>query len=795
MDYTDYTDLQIGIKFVGRVDKFGVTAYTVCMAYKDKQPKFEKGIRSGYHVRKGSDYGTWRFREGHRGTKRRVLNARDQEQALFMDESGALFGAVVNMRDMTPVSNVLEEMESVLQGVSIERVVELAKSRKPDPMPADIRAMMRLSDLYCRTEGDIFQLFEIPMDLSLREVEIECPDKGLKRSLEEIYDADTGIDIDECLYQIWLTSSIYGQAFPLEVWDGNTLTWIVHLNPTYVKVGIGMGGYALGLSNEGESWSDRAIQSQIPPMAYKSFAPGWNEVALNGDDIPILKEYCHAVREKSLAFQRYALPPLSRAFRAIGTRRIMEEMLRATMEGYRNQLWLFLLGDPEHQPSVPHITALQTTVNAMVGQRTGAMVWWNAPLDVQTHAPESFGDLKDAGETYVLFTRHIYQQLGIHPRLTSGEGSGGQIGGGGGAELDVRILLERTKFKRKRVVRWERHLRMNIGRKMLGGSKTTMENLSKTLVRFARSPLEIEREVSEVLLPIYAAGGLSDGTLLGSAGFSYEIELQKKQEEEKNAHLFTPKPTYSQTTVKPGTEPSESGSTPQGRPPEGEKASGNGRVQASFLDEPVFDEMLRTVYQSFSEMLSGKIDVPGFVGGLVETVETSAMEFGRQGYLAAGGAGTVNPDWIKGASDFVNSFAGGLQTDLEAASNPESLYWRVYLYPQEVRHLSWMYGVQQAMKERGAKAWRRILHPELSETGPCEACVLDSAVVHPITLPFFEFHPNGVCSVQGVAYYTDVHMPILEVPIPGKVTLPERIREIVERLGKIGKAIIRRIRI
>jgi len=762
------------------------------MTYSDSQPKFEKGVRSGYHVRKGKVYGTWRFKEGHRGTKRRVLNARDHEAPVLTDD-GELFGATVNMRQLTPVSNVLDEMESILHGISVERVKELSDTRQPDPMPSDILAMMRLSDLYCRTEGDIFQLFEIPMDLSLRPVEIECPDKGLQNSLEEIYDEDIGIDIDECLGQIWLTSSIFGQAFPLEVWDQDVLKWIVHLNPKYVKVGIGAGGYALGLSNEGVEWDDAAITSQIPPMAYDSFAPGWNEMALGGNDIPLMKEYCFAVREKSLKFQRYAMPPLSRAFRAIGTRRIMEEMLRATMEGYRNQLWLFLLGDEDHVPSVAHLTALRATVNAMVGERTGAMVWWNAPLEVQTHTPESFGDLKDAGETYVLFTRHIYQQLGIHPRLTSGEGSGGQIGGGSGAELDVRILLERTKFKRKRVIRWERHLRMNIGRKMLGGSKATMENLRKTVVRFARSPLEVEREVAEVLLPIYAAGGLSDGTLLGSAGFNYEVELRKKQEEEKNAHLFVPKPTYSQTTVKPGTEPSESGSTPQGRTPKSEKS--NGRVQASFEGEPGFEEMLRDVYQSFNEMLSGEIDIAGFVGGLKNYVEAYAVEFGSQGYLAAGGAGRLNPNWVIGASNFVNSFAGGLQADLEAAANPESLYWRVYLYPQEVRHLAWMYGVQQAMQERGAKGWRRVLHPELSEYGVCMDCIRDSAVVHAITEPFFELHPNGVCTAQGVAYYTDAAMPFLEVPIPGKVLLPERIREIIERLGKIGKAIIRRIRI
>jgi len=105
-----------------------------------------------------------------------------------------------------------------------------------------------------------------------------------------------------------------------------------------------------------------------------------------------------------------------------------------------------------------------------------------------------------------------------------------------------------------------------------------------------------------------------------------------------------------------------------------------------------------------------------------------------------------------------------------------------------------MWGLQQAMRERGARAWKRVLHPELSETGPCTACIADSANIHPITVGFFEFHPHGVCSAQSIYFYTaEEGMPI-EVPIPKRYVLPEVIRKLLERLGRLGKSIVRRIR-
>lgn len=764
--------------------------------YASNQPKFKKGISSGYDVRKGNEYGTWRFSDGRRGTKARVMAAVDSEGSMLVTVPGEPeeFGFTAGMQHLTPHTDKLQELEILLQGEDISRVAELSKGeRKADTIPPDILANMKLSELYSRSEGDVFQIIEAPMDLSLKEVEIECPDTTMQSELEAIYDADEGIDIDYHLYQVWFAMSIYGQAFPLEAYDeSGDLAWIIHLNPKYMNVGIGPGGFTLGLSNSEREWSQKAIQSQLPPLSYQSFAPGWNETALAGNDIPISKEFCIPVRDKAHAWERYAMPGMSRAFRAINTRRVMEEMLRATMEGYRNQLWVFKIGSPERAPSVQHLTALKGALSTMAGERTGTLVWWDAPLSVDVYAPETFDEMSGV-EAWRGLTQEIFRRLGVHLRVVSGEGSTGAMGGGD-PELDIRILMERTKFRRRQVMKWEYHLRMNIGRKMLGGSKSAMDTLKKTIVRVARSPLEIEREVKEVLMPVYQAGLLSSSTMLSLSGVStYEVELQKKKDEEKDAELFGPKATYAQETVNPGAEEKKSEIGQDGRTPDAQNKKK--QLEASFEGEPAFDELVTSVYENFEMALDGDLGISEFVATMRHQMSKYTLIFARHGYEMSGGAGVIDNEWAMGASRFINSFIGGLESDMIGSDNLESFWWRVYLYPQELRNLAHMRGVQQAMKERGARGWRRVLHPEASVDGPCMDCIRDSSIVHSITEPFFEFHPNGVCSAQGVMFYTSAIQPIMEVPVPGKITLPERIREIIEKIGEIGKVIIRRIRL
>jgi hypothetical protein len=91
---------------------------------------------------------------------------------------------------------------------------------------------------------------------------------------------------------------------------------------------------------------------------------------------------------------------------------------------------------------------------------------------------------------------------------------------------------------------------------------------------------------------------------------------------------------------------------------------------------------------------------------------------------------------------------------------------RAMMYPEEGWRLAVVNGQREAMKERGAKRWRRILHPELSKDGPCAECTADAEITHDIEDDFVEFHPNGVCSQQFLEYTSGDNEMKIEMPVP-----------------------------
>jgi len=251
--------------------------------------------------------------------------------------------------------------------------------------------------------------------------------------------------------------------------------------------------------------------------------------------------------------------------------------------------------------------------------------------------------------------------------------------------------------------------------------------------------------------------------------------------------LSRPAETYQQTPGRPG------GVEEEG--PRKKKTEASIRFEA----DASFDAYVNAAYDAFDILLNNPSAIDSFISDMARINAEHMMKFADDGYRVGGGMSiSADPEWVRGAINYVNGyledFGERLRAGADAGRDLEDYRWNVYLYPQEGRHLAYMWGVQQAMKERGARGWRRVLHPERSEEGPCDACIADSMIIHLIDEGFFEFHPNGVCTAQGVAFYVTPTAPIMEIPIPTKVTLPEMIRKIIEKLGRIGKRVIRRIR-
>jgi len=219
---------------------------------------------------------------------------------------------------------------------------------------------------------------------------------------------------------------------------------------------------------------------------------------------------------------------------------------------------------------------------------------------------------------------------------------------------------------------------------------------------------------------------------------------------------------------------------------------------AVWEDDPDRQFYFAEVYAILRELLWVESDPIAFIRRLMELNQTHLRKIALNSYLRLGGTGAPPVEWLDEAAKFVNSFAAGFEAVLlERLAAGETFSEgdfenRAMLYPKEGYKMAVLDGQNWFMRERGANSWRRVLHPELSKTGPCPLCVEDSLVVHPIDEPFRVLHPNEVCSKQELflQYFTNLETPSVEVPVP---VVQSDWRKIVEDiLGKTRSTIRRR---
>lgn len=207
-----------------------------------------------------------------------------------------------------------------------------------------------------------------------------------------------------------------------------------------------------------------------------------------------------------------------------------------------------------------------------------------------------------------------------------------------------------------------------------------------------------------------------------------------------------------------------------------------------------FDTYAAEVDNRYSRLMTdGNVDA--FVRDLKAINARWIKRFAQQGYQDAGG--TLNAKQAaESATRFINSYADGFGDYLRSDGfSPDRGRWRAFLYPNEGHKLGFILGQQHAMRERGARAWRRRLHPELSETGPCAACIEDSHKIHSMDEEFIALHVNEMCDVVTTLIYYPVGpegltpelRPIQEMPVPTAV--PANVALIRKALQALGPVI------
>jgi hypothetical protein len=329
-----------------------------------------------------------------------------------------------------------------------------------------------------------------------------------------------------------------------------------------------------------------------------------------------------------------------------------------------------------------------------------------------------------ANDKWQLLTQTIMRGRGISMKLLGDQQ-------GPTSDIDVKVLVQRINFMRRRILWW---LKLFV-------TRYAAENkISKIpTVVFEKVSLEIEDLIKNRVMPMHRSGLLSPQTALQEAGYDYDNELRLKREAAPNSELFMPVPTFSQTTVNPDTPEKTALSDPYG-------GRGAGVVKAKDEWEG-WATQVTAMFLVYAE--GGSSDQ--LVSAMRSLNVKHMTDAYAQGYLTAGGEGSPDEDRVRGVVAWNNSYLDIFARELQARTGEthltrEGLQTRALMYPREGYRMAFAYGAFQAKREQGYSHWRRVMHPEASDSGPCQLCLEDSRVQHSLGEEFYEPHPNGVCS-------------------------------------------------
>lgn len=606
-----------------------------------------------------------------------------------------------------------------------------------------IQAMMTLAEFYA-TEGDIWTALTVPLEVGYQDFDFATGDQGAIREARTYLEDE--LDMHRRLAQIFLNRRVYGQAYVVEVDPARGPTDLILPNPKHIAVQQHGVLSAVNYNYRATPGEAKSLVAEPPPFFYAPSAPGWNEkepdmrpFKFKPDAIKVFHEFKH---DHNL----YALPPLARATRALDSRRYLEDMARATIEGIRNQLWVFTV----ENPMVGEVPALVNRLTATVSARTGFLVW-RSGLEVKQYIPGSVDELL-GNETFWEFTLRVFRALGMSVRFVAGENP--NRSGSTDAESDIKIGLNRMMYWRGDM---QRYMQSLVDRRL--GFKAG--DARRPMLRFKDIELAIAERVKTLLAPLMDRGLPSPRTAYAMAGLDYDQEVaQHGRDKEFRDEYLKPYTAFAQAGPQSLTEHADKGRPTGVIEKQPRQVAEANVVRASFLGdytdaiEDVWDELAAS-YASDASPEEKRKKIAWFVLALIAAGSTYRRSIYGDAYFANGGMGEPNALRIQDviAWDTANAEAFGeeLLSRLEAGADIAGLRQRALLYASQGHKMAFMAGLFQAKMEQGWTHWRRVLRPGLSASGPCEVCVADARNVHPITEAFWD-HPRGVCGMIYVQF-------------------------------------------
>lgn len=624
-----------------------------------------------------------------------------------------------------------------------------------------IRAMMELAEFYS-LEGDIWAALTVPLEVGFQDFDFPTGDPGAIREARNYLEDD--LQMHDRLAEIFLNKQVYGNCIVIEGGTGNEVTDLVIPNPK--SIGVGQAGPLTPVSFAYEPTTpaeSQALMLDQPSFFYQSTPALINEKQAPINSFPLDPSRVRHFHTLKHAHNLYGIPPLARASRAIDTRRYLEEMTRATIEGLRNQLWVFTVDNP----MAGEIPALSARLAATRSARTGFLAW-RGGLKVEQYVPGSIDSLL-AMDAHWEFTLRVYRQLGITIRFVAGENPNRT--GSSDAETDVKVGLNKMMYGR---APFERYLQ-SLSDRRLGVSKVLERTGKRPMVRLKDIELVTAERVKSFLAPLMDRGLPSLRTSMTLAGLNYDDEMAQHKADKGDRDLIVPYTAFAQAgpsgTVehtdpgRPGGKAESSSRTPKGEAPQS--------VKASLADD--YYAGLLALWQDFTLKVGAAPTteeksnlVQAFILGMLALGETMRREAYLKGWYDSGTQGVPSGERIDAviAWDTANleRFEVEILARLTSGIALASLERRALWYAQQGYRVAYSTGRIDGAAQAGWTGWRRLLRPGSSMSGPCAWCIADAKIIHPISEMFYD-HPSGACGLQFLQFYHSFE-PGMVVNIP-----------------------------
>lgn len=638
-------------------------------------------------------------------------------------------------------------MQASVDGRGSRHITGLRNSSERGVIDPTILALMNVSEFYTLTEGDLWQFGLVPLQLGFHQDIRLTGDDGAIREARDYLDE---LRISDRIEELWLARWVYGNAYAAFERENpsnlsSPVSKIYALNSKHVAIRpqLGVGERSMAYAPPADTIKAISAMGDVPSFIVRPISSDWNEptqrrvaVAYELRDSDV-----YHFHTPKLPNHIYAVPPLSRAMTAIDARRDLDVMSRATIKGYRSQLWVFLLDKAKKGEAKALREALGSDA------KTGVIVW-GSNLKVEQHAPKSLDDLL-GNDAQWAFTMRVYRDIGITPRLVAGE-SPTLRAASGDSETDVSVFLDKLLYDRDP---FQRFIRMVLRSRF--GDKAPVATLPDIQIAIAN-------RIKNILVPLLNFGVPSPTTAFQMAGLDPLAERQLHEGDwawrEKYMHPYT---GFSQAGPS-GVTNSPQGGRPAGTTEMNDRATKE-KAEASTLSD--YQDEISAQWAMLAERTanpeSGEDERRVNVAAFIMALRTAAAIYRRRayldGYASVGGYAGVDPERVEMAVAWDELNLLDLEAEMlrrvSVGEDISGLRYRASLYATSGYSYAFAAGVWQAQIERGMTHWIRVLNPMGSRSGPCHACVADAGRLHPITEPWSD-HPNGVCRQRFFQFYT-----------------------------------------